>query len=88
MSRAVTLSKSKWMQLHRRLLQDYPKSVVLISSRSRSVLGFTSRDHVWWDNKTSTYQNCICLDFYNESKRTMFLLKYSDYLDKTDLKDP
>ena len=55
----------------------------------REVLGFTDREHQWWDPRTG-YMTQICLDFYNEPKRTMFMLKYSEYLDKSgkiDLRD-
>jgi hypothetical protein len=63
----------------------------------KSVLGFTSRTHQEWidqevDVKDIRYNTkypitTICLDFYNEPKRTMFLLKYSEYLDKSGITD-
>ena len=50
----------------------------------RDVLGFTSRTHREWVPKIDGgyYETTIRLDFYNEPKRTMFLLKYSEYLEE------
>jgi hypothetical protein len=59
------------------------------------VLGFTVRRHKEWfghigeatpeNRRLGQYgwKGVICLDFYNEPKRTMFMLKYSEYLDKS-----
>jgi hypothetical protein len=55
----------------------------------RDKLGFVDREHRWWEDGKG-YQTHICLDFYNEPKRTMFMLKYSEYLEKSgkiDLRD-
>ena len=55
----------------------------------RKVLGFVSRTHREWKtdpNFGNRYaEDTIHLDFYNEPKRTMFLLKYGEYLVKPDL---
>lgn len=59
----------------------------------KAVLGFTVRRHREWadDPNFGKYPvETICLDFYNKPKQTMFLLKYSEYLDKSgkiDLRD-
>ena len=74
------------MALRERLTEDYGRSVMLIRSRMRDKLGFTDREHRWWEERKG-YQTHICLDFYDEPKRTMFLLKYSEYLDKTGITD-
>jgi hypothetical protein len=49
-------------------------------------LGFTVREHREWTEQRGSMVD-IRLDFYNEPKRTMFLLKYSEYLDKTGITD-
>lgn len=80
MSKPIILSHQAWDKLKAQLHLDYPRSVVMISYKMKEVLGFSVREYVDWDSKINRYVNDIRLDFYNESKRTMFLLKYSDYL--------
>jgi len=82
------LSERVWGSLHRQLARDNNPSIILIREKMRSVLGFTVRRHREWrsdPNFGHKYPvDTICLDFYNEPKRTMFLLKYSEFLSKTD----
>jgi len=59
---------------------------MLLSSRMKDNLGFTVREHREWTEQRGSMVD-IRLDFYNEPKRTMFLLKYSEYLDKTGITD-
>jgi hypothetical protein len=92
MSKPVVLSESAWLKIYNQIAKEYPPSVLLIRNRMRDVLGFTSRTHEEWfehdvERKNVGYNSKYCvtkihLDFYNEPKRTMFLLKYSEYLDK------
>lgn len=63
---------------------QHPQSVFLIRAKMKDTLGFTIREH-WIPQVADTgkymyHPPTICLDFYNEPKRTMFLLKYSEYL--------
>ena len=78
MSRPVKLTHRQWRMIYNDIAANYPHSVLLIRDRMRAVLGFTSRNHTWWED--DGYHSCIMLDFYDEPKRTMFLLKYGDYL--------
>jgi hypothetical protein len=90
MSTPIVISKSKWFRLKSKLLEDYPTSVVIIRQKSREVLGFVAREFEEWNldhHDRFEKKQDIRLDFYNESKRTMFLLKYSEYLDKTGITD-
>jgi len=90
MSKAIILTKEKWFRLLERLGQDYPKSVKMVRWKTKEVLGFTAREHEeWHDRNVSSREvgygtryrvTTIHLDFYDEKKRTMFLLKYSDYV--------
>ena len=95
MSKSIVLDKITWDKLHTQLKQDYPLSTLLIRSRMRETLGFTPREHVeWFDSKVeigSGYDTRwrvtnIHLDFYDEPKRLMFLLKYGEFLEKNKLK--
>ena len=81
MSKPIVLTPYKWAKLKDRLTSDYGQSVMLLSYRTKEKLGFTVREHGEWTER-SVYMVDIRLDFYNEPKRTMFLLKYSEYLEK------
>ena len=95
MTKPVVLSEKAWLKVYNQIARTYPPSVLLIRNRMRDVLSFTSRTHEEWfehdidpDRKNVGYNTKYCvktihLDFYNEPKRTMFLLRYSEYLDKT-----
>lgn len=91
MSKSIKLSEPDWATLHDRIKQDYPKSVWLVRDKMRRVLGFVPREHKewrsydpntiikdhWWGHGPTI---TIYLDFYDDSKKTIFLLKYSEYL--------
>jgi hypothetical protein len=97
MSRPIILSEAQWLKIYNHIAKTYPPSVLLIRNKMKEILGFTSRTHEEWidqevDVKDIRYNTKYCiktihLDFYNEPKRTMFLLKYSEYLDKTGITD-
>jgi len=82
MSKPIVLTQSKWYKLKERLTSDYSPSVMMLSYRMKDRLGFTVREHREWTEQRG-YMTDIRLDFYNEPKRTMFLLKYSEYLDNS-----
>jgi len=92
MSKALVLSQAAWAKIYNKIAKEYPPSVLLVRNKMRKVLGFTSRTHtVWRHDVGGSYPiDFIHLDFYNEPKRTMFLLKYSEILEnsgKIDLRD-
>ena len=80
MSKSTKLSKKQWAKLKTRLTNDYSPSVMIMRSRMREVLGFTPRDHSTWSPQRGT-EHTVYLDWFNEPKRTMFLLKYGEYLE-------
>jgi hypothetical protein len=88
MSKPLILTQDVWAKIHRQIAKDYPPSVLLIRDRTKSVLGFTSRLHRYWKPAEGVgvydgygdYITEVHLDFYNEPKRTMFLLKYGNYM--------
>ena len=86
MSKPIVLTHKQWEKLKNRLTNDYSPSVMMLSYRMKDKLGFTVREHRSWTERIG-YTNDIRLDFYDEPKRTMFLLKYSEYLDKTGITD-
>lgn len=80
------LTEAKWRALEQRLKTDYPRSVLLSRSKMKRVLGFTTRAHREWQchRKTDGYWQeavlMVHLDFFDEQKQTLFLLKYSEYV--------
>jgi hypothetical protein len=95
MSKAIILSVEQWKEILSSITKIYPPNVLLISNIMKEKLGFTVRWHEEWFDRnvesrdmgygTKYRQETIHLDFYNEPKRTMFLLKYSDIIGKTSL---
>ena len=84
MSKPIVLTHSQWYKLKNRLTDDHSPSVMMLNYRMKDKLGFTVREHRSWTDQRG-YMVDIRLDFFNEPKRTMFLLKYSEYLDKTGI---
>jgi hypothetical protein len=84
MAKAVILSTKQWAEIYQLIAKHYPPGVLLIRNRMKKVLGFTSRSHTEWSADWGHIQT-IHLDFYDEPKRTMFLLRYSDIIGKTSL---
>ena len=84
MSKPIVLTQDKWYKLKNRLTNDYSPSVMMLSYKLKDKLGFTVREYRAWSEQRG-YIVDIRLDFYSEPKRTMFLLKYSEYLDKTGI---
>jgi hypothetical protein len=77
-TRSIKIDHSQWDELKTRLRKDYSPSIVLVRSKMKNTLGFVDREHIYYD-KQYGFVSCVYLDFYNDSKKTMFLLKYSDY---------
>lgn len=80
--KTISLSVEQWNRLKAQLLEEYPKSVVYISYSSRRVLGFSVREHHVYKEQLIGYKHIseIKLDFYDEVKQTVFMLKYSEFL--------
>jgi hypothetical protein len=79
-AKTITLSVSSWHLLQEKIVEDYGRTTLLISWRLRDTLGFTVRQHSDYSGDGSHNWNTIRLDFWNDQMQTMFLLKYSDYL--------
>jgi len=78
----LILTVNQWQRIREDLHTEHPKSVFMLTHKMRLVLGFTARNHSEWIPKPDGGygEHSIRLDFYNERKYTMFLLKYSEYL--------
>jgi hypothetical protein len=90
----ITMPHQVWQNIMLVLTQEYldEPSVLLIRSKMRRVLGFTQRYHKEWvetgrrenGQAYGFYQEYTVLDFYNESARSWFLIKFADQLRDTD----
>ena len=84
--RPVILTTSQWKKIRAELQTEYPKTVFMLRSKMKQVLGFTVREHTAWipklDGGYTEYQ--IHLDFFSRNKHTMFLMKFSDIIGKQD----
>lgn len=79
MARALKLTHREWKDVKKQIALRHPKSVLLLRSKMREVLGFTPREHTEWSEERGSTLS-IHLDFFDESQRTMFLLKYGDWI--------
>ena len=77
--KSIRMRPATWKRLKERLEQDYPRSTMIISYKMKRDLGFVARKHTEW--RDSQPHVVVYLDFYNELQQTMFLLKYSEYLE-------
>lgn len=76
----VIVTHDQWKKIKKQIKQDYPPSVLLVRSKMRSVLGFTNRSHYEWNENDLYMDRYVHLDFFDEAKRTYFLLKYGDLI--------
>ena len=81
--KALKLTPNEWVVIRKEIDKRHPRSVTMVRWKMKEVLGFTAREHTEWiedGDFNSGYKKTIHLDFYDESKRTMFLLKYGDWI--------
>lgn len=62
----IKLTQAQWMIIRSQIAGEHPSSVLMIRPRMREVLGFTPRNQ----------GNMVILDFFDESKKSWFVLKY------------
>ena len=83
----LTIKPTQWFTLREHMVQEYGRSS-LISWKLRDNWGLVAREHTdysqKWNNGDTMWEGeTIKLDFFDEMKQTMFLLKYSDYITQT-----
>jgi hypothetical protein len=91
--KAIRLTIDQWQNIVIEIAKHHPRSVWMVRPKMRKVLGFTPREHEEWvtfdhtgpaESPRKYLKKEIHLDFYDESKRTMFLLKYSDFINSNN----
>lgn len=82
MKHTLALSVRQWQLLQERIIEDYGRATLMISWRLKATLGFSVREHTWYEDQDGFLDrfNDIRLDFYDEQLQTLFLLKYSEYI--------
>lgn len=73
----LVFTPEEWLTIKTEIDKNHPRSVTMVRWKMREVLGFTTREHKIYDHMIG-FNTEIHLDFYNESQRTMFLLKYGN----------
>ena len=73
----MTFTLKEWAEVYNKLAHRYMDrpSYILIRTKMRQELGFTTRHHSQWD-ETLGYVENICVDFYSDEAETMFRLTY------------
>jgi len=86
MIKTIVLTQDQWNQLYDQFKKDLPLSVILIRDKMKNYLGCTIREHEEWEPVNNDYYGSRVvttrLDFFDEKKKVMFLLKYSEYINK------
>lgn len=88
MKHTLVLSTNAWHSLQEKIIEDYGRATLMISWRLKATLGFSVREHTWYDHVDGFMDRFtdIRLDFYDEQLQTLFLLKYSEFVN-TELVD-
>ena len=74
----ITLTPMEWNTIQDQLLDDWPRSHIILRSVMKRELGFTVRKRdVWLGQDPSIgYATMVYLDFFDDAKETWFALKY------------
>ena len=78
--KSIKISYDTWGKIKEDLATKHPKSALLIREKQKKVLGFTLRDASYYNEKTHTSVDLMCLDFFDRKRHLLFLLTYSDLL--------
>ena len=78
--KALILTQEQWKNVSEQIKKNHPRSVWLSRDKMKRVLGFTPRKHTDWEQEDYRNRLKIHLDFFDEQQRTMFLLKYGDWI--------
>ena len=68
-----------YINIRARIVDLYGNAVGMISYKMREVCGFSLREHHSYD-KHNNWNIAYCVDFFDASARSMFVLQFSDIL--------
>lgn len=86
MIHTISMTHKSWELLKEQIIKDYGRTTIMISWRLKETLGFTIREHHDYRSDYNT-RKPIKLDFYDEQLQTLFLLKYSDFVNNQQMND-
>jgi hypothetical protein len=67
----------EWNTIQDQLLDDWPRSHIILRSVMKRELGFTVRKRDVWQGSGLIYTTTtVYLDFFDDAKETWFALKY------------
>jgi hypothetical protein len=86
MSKPIVMTPEQWSIVLTVIKQREKPSIYLCRAKMKDVLGFTVREHTEYEYHASNNNSfdaadmvhTVRLDFYDEPKRTMFLLRYGN----------
>ena len=90
--KSIKISLKDWEKILEKIKKDYPPSYYLIRSISKEKLGFLPREHTDYSNVSigtffsKNSVRFIYLDFFDEHKKTMFILKYGHLMSNMEEK--
>lgn len=92
--KSIKITEESWAKIYSQLITEHPPSYIIIREKMKEKLGFVFRRHERWEkyidprpgygNERSMHIEEFFLDFYDEKKKTWFLLKYGNYLTETE----
>jgi hypothetical protein len=74
----LKITDKNWQTLRGELLKTHPFSHVMVRDRCKEKLGFVIREHQFNWNSWNTE---LYLDFYDDRKMTVFLIKWGHLLE-------
>jgi hypothetical protein len=90
--KSIKITEKSWAKIYSKLITEHPPSYIIIREKMKEKLGFVFRRHERWEKYINSYNGVeqnrhieeFFLDFYDEKKKTWFLLKYGNYLTETE----
>ncbi len=71
----MKLTLDSWKKIKKDLLKTHPQKTFMLKANMKSILGFIVR------YSNPNHEVFINLDFFDERKRTLFLMQYSDMIE-------
>lgn len=77
--KSIRLDEKRWLTIYNDIAKTRPASWLIIRNTMKSKLGFLNRSQSVWIEKEHRVKRYVFLDFYDDKKKTMFILKYGPF---------
>lgn len=77
--KSISITGERWAKISDDITATRPRSWLLIRATMRKKLGFLTRIQLTWNPTTYNNGSIVHLDFYDEQKKTLFILKYGPF---------